>query len=403
MRIVLKRAATAVTVFLLVVTAARAQNIKVSGKVTDAATGEPVVGAALLVKGLSAGAMTDASGVYSIAVDPGATLVCTCIGYADAEQAVGGRTVIDFVLAEDAEMLDETVVVGYGTLKKSQLVGSVEQISGEVLEDRVNANVSRTLQGQVPGLSIFQVDGKPTHGGSVYIRGGATNYVMKKNMSSKDLNSYEIGQGGSALVLIDGVEGELSSVNPDDIESVSVLKDASSSAIYGSRAAYGVILVTTKTASKEKITVNYSGSVSLNRRTVLWEDNVITDGLAYTETFYDFWVGRTETPTSAGALPTKINTFDIPSNYLEIFRQRRAEGNTGIYDMYNGNYLYFASENWLKAFYKRMNTTQTHSMSINGSTKKLSYAISGRYYTQDGIYKIGNEDYHQYNIRSKVP
>jgi hypothetical protein len=135
---------------------------------------------------------------------------------------------------------------------------------------------------------------------------------------------------------------------------------------------------------------------------VLWEDNVITDGLAYTETFYDFWVGRTETPTSAGALPTKINTFDIPSNYLEIFRQRRAEGNTGIYDMYNGNYLYFASENWLKAFYKRMNTTQTHSMSINGSTKKLSYAISGRYYTQDGIYKIGNEDYHQYNIRSKV-
>ena len=217
MRIVLKRAATAVTVFLLVVTAARAQNIKVSGKVTDAATGEPVVGAALLVKGLSAGAMTDASGVYSIAVDPGATLVCTCIGYADAEQAVGGRTVIDFVLAEDAEMLDETVVVGYGTLKKSQLVGSVEQISGEVLEDRVNANVSRTLQGQVPGLSIFQVDGKPTHGGSVYIRGGATNYVMKKNMSSKDLNSYEIGQGGSALVLIDGVEGELSSVNPDDI------------------------------------------------------------------------------------------------------------------------------------------------------------------------------------------
>ena len=402
MRIVLKRAATAVTVFLLVVTAARAQNIKVSGKVTDAATGEPVVGAALLVKGLSAGVMTDASGVYSIAVDPGATLVCTCIGYADAEQAVGGRTVIDFVLAEDAEMLDETVVVGYGTLKKSQLVGSVEQISGDELEDRANANVSRTLQGQVPGLSIFQVDGKPTHGGSVYIRGGATNYVMKKNMSSKDLNSYEIGQGGSALVLIDGVEGELSSVNPDDIESVSVLKDASSSAIYGSRAAYGVILVTTKTASKEKITVNYSGSVSLNRRTVLWEDNVITDGLAYTETFYDFWVGRTETPTAPGALPTKINTVDIPSNYLEIFRQRRAEGDTGIYDMYNGNYLYFASENWLKAFYKRMNTTQTHSMSINGSTKKLSYAISGRYYTQDGIYKIGNEDYHQYNIRSKV-
>ena len=328
--------------------------------------------------------MTDGTGNYSISAAPDAVLVCSCIGYAEAEQPVGGRAVINFALEIYTEMLEETVVVGYGTLKKSQLVGSVEQISGEVLEDRVNANVSRTLQGQVPGLSIFQVDGKPTHGGSVYIRGGATNYVMKKNMNSKDLSSYEIGQGGGALVLIDGVEGELSSVNPDDIESVSVLKDASSSAIYGSRAAYGVILMTTKTANKEKITVNYSGSVSLNRRTVLWEDNVITDGLAYTETFYDFWVGRTETPTASGALPTKMNTFDIPSNYLELFRQRRAEGNTAIYDLYNGNYLYFASENWLKAFYKRMNTTRTHSMSINGATKKLSYALSGRYYTQDG-------------------
>ena len=205
MSMILKRVVTALAVFLLTGTAVLAQNIEVSGKVTDAATGEPVPGAALLVKGRSVGAVTDASGVYSISVAADATLVCSCIGYVETEQSVGGRTILDFILPVDAQMLDETVIVGYGTLKKSQLVGSVEQISGEALEDRANANVSRTLQGQVPGLSIFQVDGKPTHGGSVYIRGGSTSYVMKKNMTSKDLSSYEIGQGGGALILIDGV------------------------------------------------------------------------------------------------------------------------------------------------------------------------------------------------------
>lgn len=392
----------AISAFLLLGFYAWGQKVHVSGKVTDAATGEPIPGAVLFVRGEAGGTATDMSGAYTISVSADATLVCSCIGYAEVEQAVGGRSVLNFSLAVDAEMLEETVVVGYGTLKKSQLVGSVEQISGEVLEDRVNASVSRTLQGQVPGLNIIQVDGKPTHGGSIYIRGGATSYTMKKNMSSSTISTYSIGQGGSALVLIDGVEGELSTLNPDDVESVSVLKDASSSAIYGSRAAYGVILVTTKNAKSEKITINYNGSWTLNRRTVMWEDNVITDGLEYTQTFYDFWVGRTETPTAAGALPTKMNTYNIPSNYLELFKARREAGNTDIYDLYNGNYLYYASENWLAKFYKRSNTTQTHTMSINGSSKKMSYALSGRYYTQDGIYKIGNEDYNQYNVRSKV-
>ena len=201
-----------------------AQDIQVSGKVTDASSGEPVPGAAIMVKGVANGVISDMDGVFTISVAPDATLICSCIGYKEVAAAVNKRAVVNFSLAVDAEMLDETVVVGYGTLKKSQLVGSVEQLAGDVLEDRVNADVTRSLQGQVPGLSIFQSDGKPTHGGSIYIRGGATNYVMKKNMSSKDMTEYSIGQGGSALVLIDGVEGELSSVNPDDIESVTVLK-----------------------------------------------------------------------------------------------------------------------------------------------------------------------------------
>ena len=355
-----------------------------------------------MVKLGSGGVTTDASGNYSISVSADATLICTCIGYKDIEQAVNGRANVNFKLDIDTQMLDETVVVGYGTLKKSQLVGSVEQISGDALEGRTNANVTRTLQGQVPGLSIFVSDGKPTHGGSVYIRGGATNYVMKQSLSKKDLQEYSIGQGGSALVLIDGVEGELSSVNPEDIESVSVLKDASSAAIYGSRAAYGVILITTKRSSSDKITVNYSGSFAINQRTVMWEDHIISDGLEFTRNFYDFWLGKTETSKVAGSAPTKMNTYNIPSDYLDLFEARRAAGNMDVYDMNGSDYLYFGSVNYFELFYKKLNTTHTHSLSINGSSDKISYSLSGRFYTQDGIYKIGHEDYNQMNLRSKV-
>ena len=184
-----------------------AQVLQVSGKVTDSSNGEPVPGAAIMVKGQTNGVISDMDGSFAISVAPDATLICSCIGYKETAAPVNNRGIVNFSLELDAEMLEETVVVGYGTLKKSQLVGSVEQLAGEALEDRVNADVTRSLQGQVPGLSIFQSDGKPTHGGSIYIRGGATNYVMKKNMSSKDMTEYSIGQGGSALVLIDGVEG----------------------------------------------------------------------------------------------------------------------------------------------------------------------------------------------------
>ena len=406
MNIIMKKSSKTATALVLLLlftgVSSMAQKIQVSGKVTEASTGEAVPGAAIMIKQGSGGVTTDASGLYSISVHPDAILICTCIGYKDVEQAVAKRSVIDFQLDLDTQMLEETVVVGYGTLKKSQLVGSVEQISGDALEGRTNANVTRTLQGQVPGLSIFVADGKPTHGGSVYIRGGATSYVMKKNLSSKDLTEYSIGQGGSALVLIDGVEGELSSVNPEDIESVSVLKDASSAAIYGSRAAYGVILITTKKSTSDRLTVTYNGSFAINQRTVMWEDHIISDGLEFTRNFYDFWLGKTETPKAAGAAPSKMNTYNIPSDYLDLFEARRAEGNMDVYDMNGSDYLYFGSVNYFDLFYKKLNTTHTHSLSINGSSDKMSYSLSGRYYAQDGIYKIGYEDYNQFNLRSKV-
>lgn len=170
-----------------------AQSITVKGTVYDAQSQEPMPGAAVMVKGTTNGVATGPDGQFTIKVPQDAFLVCSCFGYKDIEEKVMSRGVINFSLTVDSQMLEETVVVGYGTLKKSQLVGSVESVSGEVLEDRVNSNITRSLQGQVPGLNIVQADGKPTHGGSVYVRGNSTSYVSQGKGGKSE---HSIGQGG---------------------------------------------------------------------------------------------------------------------------------------------------------------------------------------------------------------
>lgn len=390
-----------VSVILTGISASAQNSSAISGMVTDSQSGQPVIGAVVMAKSTGTAVIVDAEGRYSINADGGDVLLFSCLGYNDAEVKVNGRTTINVILDVDSQLLEESVVVGYGTLKKSQLVGSVESVSGEVLEDRSNANITRSLQGQVAGLNIIQADGKPTHGGNVYIRGGATSYVSRGSAGGSK-QSYSIGQGGGALVLIDGVEGEMSSVNPDDVESISVLKDASSSVIYGARAAYGVILITTKNAKNDKVSVTYNGSVSLNSRTVKWEDRVVDDGLTFVETYYQHWLGHDATPTAEGKLPTKMNIYQIPTDYLERYRAHVENGDTNTYEIWNNRYLYYSDTNYIGMMYKRNNVTTTHNLSVNGSSGKVSYGISGRYHTQEGIYKIGDEKYNAFNFRTKL-
>lgn len=266
---------------MLISSSVFAQSQTISGTVTDATTNSPLAGAAIMVKGTTVGTISDADGSYRINAKPTDVLVCTFFGYKSQEVTVGNRSAVNFSIAEDNTKIDDVVVVGYGTLKKTQLVGAVENLSGEALEGRTNSNITRSLQGQIPGLNIIQTDGKPNHQGAVYVRGGATSYKTRASVSSAGEGSHTIGQGGSALVLIDGVEGDLTTVNPDDVETISVLKDAASAAVYGARGAFGVILVTTKNAQKDNIRVNYNGSFSVNRRTVIWEDNLVSDGLEW--------------------------------------------------------------------------------------------------------------------------
>ena len=414
MKINIFRRSIAVLLLLGAGIASYAQNITVSGVIRDANTNEPIIGAAVMVKGQSTGTVSNEDGSYSLKAAGDATLVCQYFGYKNLEVNVANRGKIDFLLEEDVEQLEATVVVGYGTLKKTQLVGSVENLSGDVIEDRPNANVTRSLQGQVAGLNIIQVDGKASHTGKIYVRGNATSYYSRENFnSSASGSSHSIGNGGSALILIDGVEGDLTSVNPADIETVAVLKDASSAAIYGARGCYGVILVTTKTAKGEKLSVSYNGSVSLNTRAIKWEDQIVTDGLEWTEAFYEFYGNDANVPGSSGKVPTTINTTDIAlksGSYLDLLRQTRALEAEGLIEHSdylegygkNGQYLYNGNTNWLGMFYKKMTTATTHDISVKGSSKKISYSLTGRYYGQEGIYKVGQDDYRTFNVRAKA-
>ena len=206
-------------------------------------TGVSVIGASVLEKGTTNGTITDIDGKFSISVSKESTLVVSFVGYSTQEIPVQGKTFFDIVLKEDSEVLDEVVVVGYGTQKKVNLTGAVEQVTSEVFDNRSVPNVTQALQGSIPNLNINITDGKPTRTASFNVRG-----------------TTSIGQGGDALVLIDGVEGDPSMLNPNDIASVSVLKDAASAAIYGARGTFGVVLITTKEPNKDKTSITYSGN-----------------------------------------------------------------------------------------------------------------------------------------------
>lgn len=375
----------------------------VSGRILDA-HGEPVIGATIRVKETQEGTVSDMNGAFAFHSLPArSTLIVSYVGYSTRE-VIANRSAMDIVLDENSETLDEVVVTGYGTLKKTQLVGAVENLSGKALEERVSPSITRTLQGQIPGLNIIQVDGKPSHQGQVYVRGGKTSYNTRKSMTNADGVYKSIGQGGSALVLIDGVEGDLTTVNPDDVETVSVLKDAASAAVYGARGAFGVILITTKKAKQEKVHINYNGSFSINRRTVIWEDNLVTDGLQWLDNFVLFFQNDSRTPTSSGKIPGNVNNrSDTYSEaYHEEFRRRKAAGETNEYGLTSkGNYAYYGNTNWLDLFYKDYNTAHTHNLSVSGASDKVSWMVSGRYYNQDGTYKIGDETFKTYNLRAK--
>ena len=315
----------------------------VTGRVINE-EGEPLVGVNVLVKGTTQGTSTDIDGSYSIDVADDDVLQFTYLGYGSAEWRVGTQTRIDVVLKEDKQMLDEVVVVGYGTVKRRDLVGAVDQVDSKVFSERSNPSISRSLQGAIPNLNISMRDGKPSRAATINIRGTGS-----------------IGSGGGALVLIDGVEGDLETVNPQDIASVSVLKDASSAAIYGARGAFGVILVTTKSAEEGETKVTYNGSFSLHARTV--KPQLVTDGYEWTTGYINAWNGYYN---GQNPLPSYINNIAPYSDswYKELARRSTDPSLERVRINDKNQYEYFANTDWMDAFYKDFNYSHEAAISM---------------------------------------
>lgn len=360
------------------------KGISVTVKVTDKAGAMP--GAGILVKGTTNGQITGADGTATLTnVAPDAVLVVTFVGYQTVEVPVKGRANVSVTL-EDSLTLDEIVVVGYGTQKKANLTGAVDQVGSETFEGRSNANLTQMLQGQIPNLNLKFKDGRPNSSPSYNIRG-----------------TTSIGQGGSALILIDGVEGDPSLLNPNDIESVSVLKDAASSAIYGSRAPYGVVLITTKTARQGKPTVSYQANLTFEQPTTI--PDYVSNGYTWADHFYKAFYNYNFSN------PSGINkTMEFSTAWLAEYQRRNETGNYEVLVSDGsigtaGRWLYFIEgEDYIGKLYRNHMTSQTHNISVSGSDDKFDYYVSGRYYGNNGIFDtdVNPESYKILNGRMKM-
>lgn len=327
---------------------AQSNTITVKGKVM--ADGEPVIGATVLVKGVSTGTATDMDGNFTLNVASKAVLVVSSIGYETQEVPVNGRTLINVVLKSDVVALKDVVVVGYGVQKKVNLTGAVSSLSTDELEGKPIANVLEAMQGTTPGLVIQQGTSTPGSVPSINIRGLNT-------MNNND-----------PLVIIDGIEGSLANLNPADIEQVSILKDASSTAIYGSRASNGVVLVTTKKGKAGKVEISYDFMYGVQQPTSLPK---IADSWVYAELYNE----------------AAVNSGRAAKFTPEQIAQYRNGG---------------PNVNWVKELYNRNSPQSSHSVSMTGGNDQLSYMASLGYLDQSSMFKGPDYGYKRYNARLNV-
>lgn len=360
--------------------AAAAQARKVSGTVKDAA-GTPVVGAFVFNTASAAGAVTDLDGTWSLQAATGDPLRVSCLGYAEQTLTVTAASRFDIVLQEDTQLLDETVVVGYGTQKRINLTGAVATISGEALENRPVSNALRALQGADPSLNIIIGSGNPTEGQNINIRGVSS------------VNS------ASPLVLVDGVpDVSLHQINGNDIESISVLKDASAAAIYGAKASAGVVIVTTKSGAKGQAKVNYSFNSGITQPTT--RTNFITSGYDYINIVNPLYYSR------YGYYAFYYNDAQLAELEARRYDVKEHPERPWVTVDDNGNYHYFGNFDWYHNLFNTNRLHTEHNLSLSGGTKDVNYYISGRYYDQDGTLsgpiEAVKEKYRSYAFRAKV-
>ncbi|MBR4735821.1 MAG: SusC/RagA family TonB-linked outer membrane protein, partial [Bacteroidales bacterium] len=335
---------------ILLPLAAMAQHT-VSGKVTEAANGEPVIGASVMVQGTATGVITDLDGSYSISVSKDAVLVYDCIGFSTVTVPVNGQSVINVSMEEDSQFLDEVVVVGYSVMKRRDVLGAVSKVDGEQLSKVPVASVQESLQGRIAGVNVTSQTGAPGAGISVRVRGTSS-----------------ISSSNDPLYIVDGipVEGALNTIAAGDIDNITVLKDASSAAIYGSRATNGVVLITTKSGKEGSAKISYDMQAGVQ--------------------FH-------------GKLPQMVNTEE----YINIYNEAARNDNETLSiprKLLEGEWMKdFPNVNHLEEIF-RVAPIHQHELSVSGGNANTQYLISGTYYGQDGI--IRNSDYKRAGLRASI-
>ena len=352
---------------------------KVTGLVVDH-NGEPIIGANVLIKGTTNGTITDLDGRFMLDVPFDAVLSVSYIGYDSREISVKDQTSLRVELSEDMQALDEVVVVGYGTQKKVNLTGSVSSVKGEELSQRPVANATQSLQGLVPGLTVSNANsGRPGSTSALSLRG-------QGNLSNT----------AAPYILVDGVEMDLADVNPNDIESISVLKDAASAAIYGARAAYGVILVTTKKGKEGKMRISYQGTVG-------WSSPTVMPKMANA---YDYALFFNQACANANVVE-QYSTEKLQ----QLHQYMQDPMSLNPWDELEGNNLVGAFENTPKGLgnvdyfdlhYKNTAFKQNHNLSLSGGGKKAQYYISAGLYEEDGILRYADINYKRLNFNANV-
>lgn len=359
-----------------------AQNRSISGKVFDT-NEEPLIGVTVTIENTTIGAITDIDGAFTLQVPEGKVVLnVSYVGFVPQKVTVAsGQSNVTVRLSEDAVLLNEVVVVGYGKQKKVNLTGAVASVGGEELENRVTKSLSSMLQGTVAGLNVTTSSGVPGSSASINVRGITSIHESEP------------------LVLIDGAVGDIDRVNPNDVESISVIKDASAAAIYGARAAFGVILVTTKSgAAKDgKATVRYSGRFGCQAPTT--STDYETTGYWSVYTINQFW------QANSGTLYVDYTDQDMQELWNRVNdKTEHPDRPWVVEDVRNGRnqWVYYGNYDWWHSLYRDNRPMQQHNVSISGGKDDVKYFVSGSYDKQTGILRENPDIYRKYNLRSKI-
>lgn len=353
------------------------KSVNINGLITGT-DGEPLIGATVKVKGTSHGASTDIDGKYSLSgIKSGSVIEISYVGYSPSTVKITDAGNYNVTLSENSSLLNEVVVVGYGQQKKVNLTGAVSVVKAKDINGRPTGNAATALQGADPSLNLKMGSGGPDASATLNIRG-----VTSIN-------------GGSPLVLVDGVEMNLTRINANDIESVSILKDTSAAAIYGAKASAGVVLVTTKSGKEDAApTVSFDLKAGWMQSTA--DTEFITSG--YWSTYINDLFKR----NNDGINYTNYDEYDYAEMWMRLDQKTESSERPWAVETTDKHWRYYANNDWYDHYYRKTRPMQDYNVSVTGGSKRVNYYVSGRAFLEDGMLNINNDKYKSFSMRAKL-